>query len=532
MTNGRGSFLDEFLHGKGRSDVTPADLRKNAIKGDRWDEEDYAANLEGMREMAAAEDKLTDAVSTGASAFKDEYFALMKAEPELEDSRKMRPSHQVNHAVAAEAMELKEYEELRTYSVGDEIASALGCIAMEPELETLFDKLEKEQKLAEQLQQQLDEYQELANQESSLEELIDQLENGTPEQQAQAQNYQQNQAQIQQMMDQLKQDMGQGQQQLNQQMQGKQQDIKNAMKAGMKAAADQAENAENTAQAWGLDPGTLQRMPYEKRIELARKLNNDRFKKIAKLFGPMQRMAFAEQQRKTTHAPDEIFDIEQGNDLARVLPIELLATRHPLLKLDFYRRYFEGGLLQYKLKGTEKLAKGGIIFCEDGSGSMSGDREVWAKAVGLTLLQIAKAQKRSFYGIHFGGARQIKCFDFRDPKNATVDQVIEFAECFFGGGTDFTTPLSKALDLMREEHSKNGAVKADIVFCTDGQCGVSDQWLQEFKKEQERMAFRVYGVIIGGGTNSEPLNTICDGRVLTVADLHRGDDIREVFRNL
>lgn len=35
-------------------------------------------------------------------------------------------------------MELKEWDELRCYSVGDEIAAALGCVAMERELETLF----------------------------------------------------------------------------------------------------------------------------------------------------------------------------------------------------------------------------------------------------------------------------------------------------------------------------------------------------------------------------------------------------------
>lgn len=32
---------------------------------------------------------------------------------------------------------------------------------------------------------------------------------------------------------------------------------------------------------------------------------------------------------------------------------------------------------------------------------------------------------------------------------------------------------------------KDGAVKADIVFCTDGECGVSEQWMKEFKDEQE-----------------------------------------------
>lgn len=64
-------------------------------------------------------------------------------------------------------------------------------------------------------------------------------------------------------------------------------------------------------------------MPYEKRIELARKLNNDRFKKIAKLFGPMQRMAFAENMRKVTKVPRRC-TMSRGNDLTRVLPAELV----------------------------------------------------------------------------------------------------------------------------------------------------------------------------------------------------------------
>lgn len=866
------TFLEEFL-GSGKNRPDPTNLSRNAIRGDRYDEEDYAAILKEMKEMEAAEDKLSDVVDTGPSAFKDAFYSLMKAAPELEDPRVMRPSHQVNHAVAQEAMELKEWDELRCYSVGDEIAAALGCVAMEPELETLFDKLKKEQELAQSLQEQLDEFMDLDGQESSLDDLIDQLDQDDPSQQGQAQNYQNQKALIEQAKQALADQMQQGQDKLNQQMQQQQGQITQAMKKAMGDAAEAAEGAEETAQAWGLDPGALQRMPYEKRIELARKLNNDRFKKIAKLFGPMQRMAFAENMRKVTKVPEEVYDVEKGNDLTRVLPAELVQIRHPFLRFDFYRRYYEGDLLQYKMKGSEKLAKGGIIFCEDGSGSMMGDREIWAKAVGLTLLQIAKAQKRPFYGIHFGGPRTIKCFDFRDPKNATVEKVIEFAETFFGGGplradqrvvtpegwveignlrlgdtvfgpdgrptevlgvfpqgnldlyrmkfsdgtevlcdgthrwtveengitktltvnamiekglervydgqygqdrqrqrrfripttapvefeakelaldpylmgyllgdgtfcgsslritaegddlpwadvlpegariknyekregfcpqygisyegvnpvteglrslgvwglsdddkyipdeflwgsveqrwsllqglldsdgsyskpgrveftnisrkladgvvqliqslgggatlternvrsnerplfrvaimlnqkeapfritrksdrweprafpwvrsivsierdltapavcikvnredglfltegfavthnTDFATPLSKAVDILREEHVKDGAVKADIVFCTDGECGVSEQWMKEFKDEQEKMAFRVYGVVIGGSRQSEPLNTIADGRVLTVKDLHRGDDLREIFRNL
>jgi len=246
----------------------------------------------------------------------------------------------------------------------------------------------------------------------------------------------------------------------------------------------------------------------------------------------MQRLAFAEQMRKTVHARDEIYDLSLGNDLARVLPTEFLVVRHPLLKYDFLRKYFDAELLQYELRGQERVAKGGIIFCEDGSGSMAGQPEMWAKAVGLCMLHIAKSQNREFHGIHFGSPGQIKHFDFSDIKNITVDNVIEFAEVFFNGGTCFTTPLSKALDILKTEHAANGVVNGDIVFCTDGICGVDENWLREFKSQQEALGFRVFGIAIGCPYNSEPLYTICDKRVITIQDMISGNDIREIFRDV
>jgi uncharacterized protein with von Willebrand factor type A (vWA) domain len=306
--------------------------------------------------------------------------------------------------------------------------------------------------------------------------------------------------------------------------------IKASIRDALKAGIADAKDMESLSSAWGLDPGSLHRLPANERIEMAKKLNTEKFRRIAQLIGPMHRMAMAEQQRKTVHSRDEVYDVSKGNDVARLLPMELLKLDDPIQELEFFRKFMENDLLQYELRGTERLAKGGIVFCEDGSGSMGGDREIWAKAVGLSLMQIAKVQNRSFYGIHFGGPGMTQQFDFRDPKKITVDDVIEFAELFFGGGTDFMTPLSQALDIMREEHAEKGCVKGDIVFATDGMCGVKDTWLEEFKAEQARLGFRVYGIVIGGSPESEPLYTIADKRVFTIQNLINGDDIREIFR--
>lgn len=525
---GKNDFLDKFL--RGDKPQRPSDLEKNAVVHDKFDREDYNHLQKEMREFAVSEDRLTDKVTTGASAFADAFFALVKAVPELEKEKKMRPSHRVNHAVAKEMQELKEYEELRSYSTGDEIAAALATISMEPELETLFDRLEQEQKMAEDLQQQYDQMEGLQQEERDLDDMLNDLENPPTEQEAQ--DHQDQKGQIQKAMEMLQDGIDQSEAELDQALGGARGEIKQGLKGALKSAINEASDMDQTAQTWGLDPGYLHRLPPEKRIEMARRLNNERFKRIAQLFGPMHRMAFAEQQRKTIHSNDEIYDIETGNDLGRLLAAELINIRHPLLKWDFYRRFFEGDLLQYKLHGTEKLAKGAIVCCIDGSGSMSGEPEIWSKAVALCLLQIAKVQKREFYAIEFGGPRTMLEFDFRDPKNITPDNIISFAESFLNGGTDFMTPLSRSLDLMREEHERRGAVKADIVFITDGECGVDPTWMENFKAEQERLAFRVYGVAIGCSPESEPLATICDHRVLTVKQMTSGDDLRDIFRTV
>jgi hypothetical protein len=38
--------------------------------------------------------------------------------------------------------------------------------------------------------------------------------------------------------------------------------------------------------------------------------------------------------------------------------------------------------------------------------------------------------------------------------------------------------------------------------------------------------------VIGGAANSEPLNTICDGKVVAVADLVSGGDVSDIFNQI
>ena len=540
------NFLNHFFNSKSKKDDKTSVESKYTIVHDKWDADDYSRIHSEVKDFTVVEKSLRKIAGEPASAaMADEFFSLVKALPIVKDIKSVRPSHRVNASIMAEQMKMSEYESLRSTSIGDPIGTALAAIAMEPHLEILYDKLKEQQKLAQSIEDQMQEYQEMQEDKKSAEQMHQEALDNNDDQKAQ--DYQNQTELIEASMEALKEEIQNNGQELDQQLGEQSQTIRHELGKALSEANKDAEQQSALGTAWGLDRGALQRMDATRRLELSKKMKTSKFKRLAELVGPMMRMAWAAQQRKVNYTPEEIYDVTVGNDIPHMLPSEYLYLSHPVLRMDWMRRYMNSSLLQYALRGSDKVAKGGIIFCEDGSGSMSGENEIWAKAVGLALLQIAKMQKRPFTGIHFGGPGEIKTFEFttteKEFKSHTVygdveadlsgvESVMDFAEVFFAGGTDFVTPLSRALDQLRAEYEKYGATKGDIVFVTDGACGVPDAWLKEFKEEQSRLGFRVFGIVIGGSSKSEPLSTIASGKVIEIKDLLSGGDVNHLFETI
>lgn len=528
-------FIEEWLEDVKAGKVPAYEPEKKEVeavdKVDRWDRQDYNRIAKEMKDFRIARDQLCDVADTGSPLFSDTFHAFMKIDPQLKDEGRMRPSHLINRAVMDEILKFPEYERLRTWTEGDIIGSAAATIALEPDLETIYDRTKKQQEEAAALEKQMMEYAAAAGFKRDLDEMVEQwsqMDDFDPEAAAAAQQ------QAQDALDGMAQALCEAGQSLEEGIKDGVHSAAVGMRQTLGEAAEDAESTQNQARAWGMDPGELKRMDASERIQLAQRLNNPKFARIAELWGPMSREANTEQKRKIYHSFEEVYDISTGNDLNRVLPMEFANLRHPLLKRDFYRRFTEGKLLQYEMRGEEKVGKGGIIMCLDNSGSMSGDPEMWAKAVGLCALHIAREQKRSFYGIHFGSSYELQTFDFRNPQDIAVDRVMDYAEFFFGGGTDFMRPLTEALAILNEEYEEKGFVEGDIVFVTDGICSVTPDWLKDFKEKQAEMGFKVWGILIGSPyqRDGEPLKTICDGNVTTITDLLSGNEVRGMFRDL
>jgi uncharacterized protein with von Willebrand factor type A (vWA) domain len=527
------SFLDEWLKRGGKH---PSKLGRNSVQADRWDFRRFEEMLEEMRPFEADRRALCEvATTTGNGLWADAFFAFNKVDPKLADPDSMQARYLINRAVMEQAQKLPEWLRLRHWTTGDAVGAAGACIAMRPDLEQLYDRTKTAQERAEELQEKMAQLAAAQQEQRDLDDLVkDWTEANDPEaeeNQEQAADYQNQQQLIEEQIAQMQADAEATAAGLDQELEGQAGGMRAILKSAMGRAADEAEALAATARMWGLEPGQLMRMPAAERLKLAKRTNTEEFRRMADVFGPMERLMAAEQQRRVIDVPEEVYDVGLGNDLERVLPSRLATLGHPVLRLEFAKDFAERRLPVYEMRGHESVARGGIVFCMDNSGSMAGDRELWAKAVGLCLLHLAKQQGRSFWGIHFGSQHEIREFDFSRDREHSVQDVIDFAEFFYNGGTNFVRPLSLALDHLRTEFDHDGAVDADIVFATDGQCGVPEHWKQTFLAEMERIDAKMWGISIGGSRQDQPMFDLCEGRVATIADVltSTGDDIREIF---
>jgi uncharacterized protein with von Willebrand factor type A (vWA) domain len=531
-------FLDQWLNHPKKIDWR--DLSRRTIRSDKWDEQDLDTIFKVMPDFRKARDVLSDTVDTANGATADTFFSFFKGMPQNLEATQVRPDYLINAFVRDELQQMSEWEELRALgTVGDDVSAALAFVTMEKDLEILFDKVKTEQQQAEQLSKQMQELSQLEAESESIEDLLSKMDaqrdengdlpDGMDDSGLKAQA-QQN-AEVKQSLEESIEALGD---ELRDSLDAKTPGMKQNLRDGIKKARDEAKTLQDMNSTWGTEPGAMQKLDAQKRLELAKRIKNaPKLKRLSELVGPMKRVMFAEQRKQSEHARDEIFNVEKGADLSRVLPSMLMYFKHPRLKRLFYRKLAERSLLQYELKGTDKLGMGGIVCAIDNSGSMAGDNEIWAKAVALSLMHLARSQDRSFKGIHFGSANEFKEFDFLKPEDFSMERIFEFAELFFGGGTDFYTPLAAAVKHLRGEYDATGVIHGDILLITDGDAPMDDKFLKDLHEEQEKLGFQIFGVLIGKQSGysrgRDTLERICQGRVVDVRSLTGPDDVRDVF---
>ncbi|HXD91174.1 MAG TPA: VWA domain-containing protein [Candidatus Binataceae bacterium] len=306
---------------------------------------------------------------------------------------------------------------------------------------------------------------------------------------------------------------------------------KSELKRTQLRAAQLAEEIDRVAQDshdFSLEFGQGGRTSANERLELGRHLaRNKRLGELARLVGRFKQDARALRRRTLDRGVAEAYDIERGSELGRLIPAELVALHHPGLRADFRRRLLEGEVLQYRLREDEQKGKGPMVVCIDVSSSMQGDKELWAKAVSLTLMDIARRQRRLFRAVLFSsGPESLRILDLNSQRRyqPELPKVLEMAEYFPGGGTDFQTPIDAAVALLEDKKLKRG----DIVVITDGECSVAPEWLAHLRERKDDLKFTIFAILVDVGSSEVSTLAQFSDRVTSIKKL-TVEGSREIF---
>lgn len=417
--------------------------------------------------------------------FSDTFRALHTLDqPALRQPEEIKPSRELNRRILQQVLDTEEFQELRPDTRHDEIASAFTAISLSGGLRDLIEgelselvaqsaQMEQSEQDAENAQQQLDDLRE---------QVRDQGGQATDEQKQQIQE------QVQVKTD-ARTELAQ------QQAQQQAQPIPQGVTEAVQEAVEEGQNAASAISSLpGTEPGSGVKLTPDQMIELAQEWrSNPEMFEMAKMMGRMQRDLRYRRTNRIVGGREEIVDVKLGNNLPLILPHEKVKLRHPLLRRDFIRRFYERSILEYETQGYAEAGRGPIVVLVDGSGSMGGMPNIWARSVALSLVSIARREKRDAAIVEYASSSQQRAWEFIAKAPMDPAKVISFASHMYNGGTDATPALAIAKQIIE---TKPAFKSADIVLITDGHdnYGDEDRELQASLREQ---GVRIHGVAIG-----------------------------------
>lgn len=478
----------------------------NNIRADKLDLKMFANIYEKSDKLQDTIEENKEKLQTINKLSEDIFDALFKYNVEMTPEEEIPEEYLFNRELVDKMTKLKEYRELREYTKLDNFSSAMGTISLVNKILEEIDDLDE-------INEQIEKIKELKAEKMFIEEKL----KSKPKSKK-----------LKAKLSKVNAEIGQTTNSMKGQLANMRREIRQALRNSLKAAKEDVDDAVSMAAGWGVEPGSIKKLPIDDKLKLANLLNNDKLKKIAKQLGKLRRLAQSKRQ-KITSVPNEVTSIELGNDLNRVLPIELAKLGNSKLKWLFMKDYLEKKLIEYEMKGKEKVGKGPIVACIDNSGSMKGDNEIWSKALALALLDIAMSNKQNMYVIHFGNSNEIQTFEFKpnDDTMSRIERIKEMAEFFFGGGTNFDRPLEEAFRLIERDETYN---KCDIIFITDGDCEISNP--DEIKEMKKKFDTQIQTILLGDGGGMDEVSDFIY-TLDNILNKHKAVEVAgEIFENM
>jgi uncharacterized protein with von Willebrand factor type A (vWA) domain len=496
-----------------------------AIAHDGFDVETFAQAADDYSRLARAAEETASAIRTGPALLRDLFWSFHKRVPRIAPVAPLSPAHEINREIIEQIFSTTEWREMReSGTVGDSLSSAMATIGCVASAVAALDKATI--KYLNQLHELAGEVEQLFARAEALDELaaLSPDEERSEKLKREAVQARTNAAKKEKRAERLN-------RKLEEASEEREQNVRRAVRRGLAEAMAEVERASDAIKAFGggydsgfgtENGGGGRSLSTKEKLVIAQQVGRSlKLQQIAAVCGRFTRIALQQQKTRVKHPPDEITSITTGCEIERLLPSEIALLADPDLEDLFYLKFAENSLMQYDLIGHEPEGQGPIIIAIDESGSMTTDYggmtgEVWSKAVMLSLLSIARLQKRDLAVIHFSGPGDLR-LDLFPKGEATAAQVIACASFFFNGGTVFEPWMEKALELVNGSQFK----KADVICVSDGISDVSPEARTEWTRRRAERGMRAYGVLIGANQGEALLDEICDA-VFRLDDL-RGD---------
>lgn len=256
------------------------------------------------------------------------------------------------------------------------------------------------------------------------------------------------------------------------------------------AAMNKADETQSIVLSWGSESGEPAQMQENRKL-VKRVQENNMLREIARYLGRLKEMLRQKRKNSYAYGRGEKYSLELGNNLKSLITSEFSMLAAPATIPLFLRKHARKTLKQYRRR--ERVYKGGgdMICCLDESSSTQGYNAAWGKAVALALQDVAGKDKRKFALVHFASVGELKTDLFLPGKYIPAD-LMAAASHFFNGGTNFETPMREAVRLMEQEDFS----RADVVFITDGECQMPEEFVNALKQKQAALDFTITGILM------------------------------------
>jgi Mg-chelatase subunit ChlD len=184
--------------------------------------------------------------------------------------------------------------------------------------------------------------------------------------------------------------------------------------------------------------------------------------RVARLAGRMYVALRGARAGRVRGIPTEVYSVEQGSDVGRLLPSEQILLTEPLLETAVLERIATRRAAQYAVRGDARQSKGPLVLALDESGSMRGRRNEWAKAAAVALSRVAMGDRRAVSVVHYSTSTVTAPL-----KQGDGGAMLQMVRHFLGGGTAIGLALGIAVQEVNSL-ARKGQKGADIVLVTDG----------------------------------------------------------------